>query len=72
MKNPFLKEHKAILTGSHIAGATLAGTIVYLYVTESGSKIRENFIHKLKDLAKDTVAGYVSGKTRISKETLKR
>ena len=72
MKNSFIKEHKGILTGSLIAGAALAGTIVYLYVTESGSKTRENFIHKVKDIAKDTVASYVSGKTRISKETLKK
>ena len=41
MKNSFIKEHKGILTGSLIAGAALAGTIVYLYVTESGSKTRE-------------------------------
>ena len=72
MKNPFVKEHQGVLVGSLLAGAAVAGTFIYLFLSESGSETRDSIVHKVKDFAKDTAAGYVSRKTRIPHKALRK
>jgi hypothetical protein len=72
MKNPFEKEDHTALIAAIAIGAVTAGAIAYLYLTESGGETREAIKHKLKDEAKELISGFISGKTGISKPTVKK
>ena len=54
------------------AGAVIAGTIAYLYLTESGAGARKSLKHKLKKEGRDLAAGIISDRTGIKKKTLKK
>lgn len=72
MKNLFKKEDNTGLIVAVVAGAVLAGTLAYLFLTESGSEVIKSVKHKLKDEAKDLASGIVSAKTGVKKKTVKK
>ena len=63
--------HTAIYVGIG-AGALLAGTLAYLFFTESGSSVRSSIKEKLKDKARDIASDVVSRKTGIHKRTVRK
>jgi gas vesicle protein len=82
MKNPFVKQNNTALIALGITGAAVAGTIAYLYLTESGNSTRNKIsdtlndeIDKLaktfKDSFKDLAAGIISDKTNFSKKAVR-
>ncbi len=72
MKNPFKKEEDKTLVTLLTIAAVTAGTLSYLYFTQSGFNIRKAVKHKIKDEAKNLASGFISGKTGISKKTIKK
>ena len=72
MKNPFEKEKHTGLIGGLLIGGVVAAGLAYLFLTEDGEKVLESIKHKVKDMAKDLVAGVISDKTGISKPTVKK
>ena len=72
MKNPFEKEDKTLLRVTVFAGAAIAGTLAYLYLTGSGAVARKSIKHRLKEKGRDIAAGVISGKTGIKKKTVKK
>ncbi|MFC0514260.1 hypothetical protein ACFFGT_08620 [Mucilaginibacter angelicae] len=72
MKNLFKKEDNTRLIVAVAAGAVLAGTLAYLFLTESGGEVIQSIKHKLKDEAKDLASGIVSDKTGVKKKTVKK
>jgi len=72
MKNPFEKQDNTGLIALAAAAAIAAGTLAYLYLTESGGEVRKSIRHKLKDEAKSLAAGAISKKTGVKKQTLKK
>ena len=72
MKNPFEKENQPGLIVLLSVAAVAAGVVSYLYLTEKGADTRKVLKHKLKDEAKDFASGFISGKTGISKNTVKK
>ena len=72
MKNPFeKKDYTGIIVLLSIT-AVAAGSVAYLYLTESGTNTRKTVRRKLKDQAKELVSGIISKKTGISKEILRK
>jgi hypothetical protein len=55
-----------------VASAAVAGTLAYLYLTESGAATRKSIRQRLKEKGKDVAAGVVSKKTGIKKKTVKK
>ncbi|QEM10772.1 hypothetical protein [Mucilaginibacter rubeus] len=72
MKNPFKKEDNTGLIVAIAAGALVAGTLAYLFLTESGGEVVRSIKHKLKDEAKDLASDVVSAKTGIKKKKIKK
>ena len=72
MKNPFKKKDDTVLILALFGGIAIAGTIAYLYLTESGADARKSLKHKLKKEGRDLAAGVISDKTGIKKKTLKK
>lgn len=72
MKNIFKKEDNTGLIVAAVAGALVAGTLAYLFLTESGSEVIKSAKHKIKDEAKDLASGIVSDKTGVKKKTVKK
>jgi len=56
MKNPFEKnDHKALIAGI-LAGTAIAGTVAYLFLTESGGEIRKELTGHINRIA-DAISG---------------
>lgn len=70
MKNPFIKKDHTILITAIALGVIVAGSVTYLYLTESGETLRDNLKDKAKNKAQDIAAGFISRKTGISKKHL--
>jgi len=72
MKNPFVKQkNTSLIAVASVVAATSAGALAYLYLTESGNEVRSSISHKLKDEFKNLVSKFISGKTGVSKDTVK-
>jgi hypothetical protein len=72
MKNPFVKQkNTGLIAVASVVAAAGAGTLAYLYLTESGNDVRNSISHKLKDEFKNLVSNFISGKTCLSKHTVK-
>jgi predicted RNase H-related nuclease YkuK (DUF458 family) len=72
MKNPFEKEdHTGVIVAAAI-GAAAAGTLAWLFLTESGNDVIQSIRHKLKDEAKNIAADLISHKTGVRKRTVKK
>ncbi|MHB8207831.1 hypothetical protein [Mucilaginibacter sp.] len=72
MKNPFVKQkNTGLIAVASVVAAAGAGTLAYLYLTESGNEVRNSISHKLKDEFKNLVSNFISGKTCLSKDTVK-
>ena len=72
MKNLLEKEDHTALVAAIAIGAITAAGIAYLYLTEGGHETRKSIKHKLKDEVKDLISDVISGKTGISKKTVKK
>jgi hypothetical protein len=72
MKNPFEKKDNTVLILALFGGIAIAGTLAYLYLTESGADTRESLKRKLKREGRDLAAGVISKRTGIKKKTLKK
>lgn len=72
MKNLFEKKDDTTLITVLTVAAVAAGGLSYLYFTRGGLKTRKAISHKLKDEAKNLASGFISGKTGISKKTVKK
>lgn len=72
MKNPFKKEDNTGLIVAITVGALVAGTLAYLFLTESGGEVIQSIKHKLKDEAKALASDVVSAKTGIKKKKIKK
>lgn len=72
MKNPFEKEGHTGLIVAVAAVAAVAGSLAYLFLTESGGELRRSIKHKLKEEAKDLASGVLSTKTGVKKSTVKK
>ena len=72
MKNPFVKKDNTVLIAAVAIGTVVAGTVAYLYLTDSGSGIRDNVKEKAKNIAKDVAVGWISRTTGIAKEHLNK
>ena len=72
MKNPLDKNDDSTLITILAITTVTAATLTYLYLTQGGANARKAITHKLKDEAKNLASGFVSGKTGISKITLKK
>jgi len=72
MKNPLeKKKNTGFVAATSIIAAVSAGALAYLYLTEGGSEVRNSVSHKLKDEFKNIVSNFISGKTGVSKDTVK-
>jgi len=72
MKNPFVKQRNTgFIAATSVVAAAGAGALAYLYLTESGTEVRNSISHKLKDEFKNMVSNFISGKTGVSKDTVK-
>jgi hypothetical protein len=68
----FEKENNGGLIAALIIGGVAAAALAYLFLTEDGEEILAGLKHKVKDMAKDLGAEIVSGKTGISKKSVKK
>ncbi|MDB5117376.1 MAG: hypothetical protein JWQ79_2868 [Mucilaginibacter sp.] len=68
----FEKENNSGLIAALIIGGVAAAALSYLFLTEDGEEILAGLKHKVKDMAKDLGAEIVSGKTGISKKSVKK
>ena len=72
MKNPLEKEdHTGVIVAAAI-GAAVAGTLAWLFLTESGNDVIQSIRHKLKDDAKNIASDLISHKTGVRKRTVKK
>jgi hypothetical protein len=72
MKNRFEKQkNTGFIAATSVVAAVGAGALAYLYLTESGNEVRNSISHKLKDEFKNIVSNFISGKTGVSKDTVK-
>ncbi len=72
MKNPFQKESHNKTYIVIAAGALTAGAVAYLYLTEGGAETRNSIFHKIKDEAKNLASIFISEKTGVHKDTVKK
>jgi hypothetical protein len=72
MKNPFQKENNNGLIAAIVIGSVSAAALTYLFLTEDGEETLKGLKHKFKEATKDMIAGIVSDKTGISKNTVKK
>jgi len=72
MKNPFEKKDNTLLIATVLAGAAIAGTLTYLYLTKSGATALKAGKHRLKEKGKDVTAAVISAKTGVKKKTVKK
>ena len=71
MKNPFKQENNNGLITAIVIGGAVAAALAYLLLTEDGGELLAEFKDKIKETATDIVSGLMSGKTGISKKTVK-
>ncbi|UOE47912.1 hypothetical protein MTO98_26225 [Mucilaginibacter sp. SMC90] len=71
MKNPFEQKDSSALIDAIVAGAALAGGLVWLFLTESGGQALESWKTALKENGKDFAAELASDKTGVSKDITK-
>jgi hypothetical protein len=73
MKNPFVKQkNTGLIAVTSVVAAAGAGALAYLYLTESGNEVRNSISHKLKDEFKNLVSRFISGKTGVAKDIVKK
>jgi len=72
MKNPLAKQNNSSMIAAILIGSIAAGTIAYLYLTESGDHLLGDMKKKFKETAKDVASGAISNKTGISKKLIKK
>ncbi len=72
MKTLFKEKNNTTLVLAIAGGTVAAGTLAYLYLTESGASARAGIFHKIKNEAKNLAAGIISNKTGIHKQAVKR
>jgi len=72
MKNPLKSEsHTGLYIGIG-AAAAIAGVAAYLLLTEDGNKICNTITEKTKDLLRDLTSNFISEKTGVNKDTVRK
>jgi gas vesicle protein len=70
-ENPFTKTGNNGLVATLLIGGIAASAVVYLYLSESGTKARVGLKKKIREKVKDKVSDVVHNKTGISKKAVK-
>ena len=65
------RNHTRLIITAAVATVVAAG-VAYLYLTEDGETMREDFHFKIKEGFKELASGLISNATSISKETVKK
>lgn len=71
MKNIDEKQDKSILIGALALGAAIAGGLVYLFLTESGTNLRAMMTCAIKEKGKDMAANALTKNTGVPKDITK-